>query len=484
MRQIRNGPARDAVGRYSMTNRRNAFLNRRSTLAVLGGGAVAGWAAQQNLRAASTCLTLAAPQTEGPYWVEENLNRSDIRSDPSTGTVYPGVLLNLAIALQEVSTCTPLAGARVDIWHCSASGTYSDEAVQNTTGKKFLRGYQVSDDNGNVNFTTIYPGWYSGRTVHIHVRVRTYSGSTVLGEFTAQFFFDDSITDQVFAQSPYNTRGTRDTRNANDMVLTGTSGGAVLYLSLTQTATGYAAAVSIGVNLQTAAVTKPVISAGGVVSAASFQAGIAPGAWTSIFGQNLAATTLSLMAADLVNSTMPTSLGGVSVSIDGKPAFVDYVSPTLINVQAPADGNTGSVAVTVTNASGTSDAATATLAAMQPAFFASNGYVAAVSSSGEVISPSTPAKVGDQISLYGNGFGATSPSVAPGLVLETAAALTNSVVITIGGVQVVTSFAGLSSTGLYQLNVIVPNLADGDHAVLAMIGGLQTQSGVLLRVKN
>ena len=459
----------------------NFFLNRRRTLAVLGGGAMA---TRQGLRAASTCLTLAAPQTEGPYWVEENLNRSDIRSDPSTGTVYPGVLLTLAISLQEVSSCTPLAGARVDIWHCSATGTYSDEAVQSTSGKKFLRGYQVSDDNGNVNFITIYPGWYSGRTVHIHVRVRTYSGSTVLGEFTAQFFFDDTITDQVFTQSPYNARGTRDTRNTNDMVLTGTSGGSVLYPGLTQTPTGYAATASIGVNLQTSAVSKPVISAGGVVNAASFQAGIAPGAWTSIFGQNLAATTLGLSASDLANNTMPTSLGGVSVSIDGKPAFLDYVSPALINVQAPADANTGSVAVAVTNASGTSDAATATLAAMQPAFFTSNGYVAAVSSSGAVISSSAPAKIDDQISLYGNGFGATSPSVAPGLVLETAAALINSVVITIGGVQVETSFAGLSSTGLYQFNVIVPSLADGDHAVLAMIGGLQTQSGVLLSVSN
>lgn len=467
-----------------MTNRNNLFLDRRRTLAVLSGGAVAGWAVQQNLKAATTCLTLAAPQTEGPYWVEENLNRSDIRSDPSTGTVYPGALLNLAIGLQEVSTCTPLAGARVDIWHCNASGTYSDESVQNTSGKKFLRGYQISDDSGNVTFTTIYPGWYSGRTVHIHVRVRTYSGSAVLGEFTAQFFFDDSITDQVFTQSPYNTRGTRDTRNANDMVLTGTSGGSVLYLSLTQNSAGYSAAVSIGVNLQTVAVSKPAITSGGVVSAASFQAGIAPGAWTSIFGQNLAATAYGLTAADLVNSTMPTTLGGVSVSIDGKPAFIDYISPTLINVQAPADVNTGSVAVTVTNASGTSDAATATLAGMQPAFFTSSGYVAAVASSGVVVTPSAPAKVGDQISLYGNGFGVTNPSIAPGLVLETAAPLTSSVVITIGGIQVEASFAGLSSTGLYQFNLIVPNLADGDHAVMAMIGGLQTQSGVLLGLRN
>jgi len=138
--------------------------------------------------AASTCLTLAAQQTEGPYWVEENLNRSDIRTDPATGAVRPGVLLTLTINVQEVNTCAPLAGARVDLWHCDAGGTYSDESVQNSSGKKYLRGYQVTDDSGNVQFTTIYPGWYGGRTVHIHVRVRTYNGSTMIGEFTAQFF--------------------------------------------------------------------------------------------------------------------------------------------------------------------------------------------------------------------------------------------------------------------------------------------------------
>ncbi|HXA53200.1 MAG TPA: hypothetical protein VNV86_22940, partial [Candidatus Acidoferrum sp.] len=109
----------------------------------------------------------------------------------------PGVLLNLKVSLvnESGSTCMPLAGARVDIWHCDAGGTYSDEAQNNSSGKKFLRGYQTTDDTGAVNFTTIYPGWYSGRTVHIHFRIRTYSGSTKLDEFVAQIFFDDTLTD-------------------------------------------------------------------------------------------------------------------------------------------------------------------------------------------------------------------------------------------------------------------------------------------------
>jgi protocatechuate 3,4-dioxygenase beta subunit len=191
--------------------------------------------------AATSFACLDSPSaTEGPYWVDEMLNRSDIRVDPADGSVRPGVLLALSINVHQVTSagCVPLAGAHVDIWHCDAAGTYSDEAANGSVGKKFLRGYQISDDSGAVQFTTIYPGWYSGRTVHIHVRVRTFSGSQVLDEFTSQFFFDDSLTDQVFTQSPYNTRLARDTRNANDMVLTGMTNGSTMFLNIAQTAVG------------------------------------------------------------------------------------------------------------------------------------------------------------------------------------------------------------------------------------------------------
>ena len=159
------------------------------------------------------------------------------------------MLLNLKanVLNENGSTCVPLAGAKVDIWHCDAGGIYSDETANNSKGKKFLRGYQVTDDNGAVNFVTVYPGWYSGRTVHIHFRIRTYSGTTQLGEFVAQIFFDDAVTDTVFQNAPYNTRPNRDTRNTNDMVLTGTRTGAVVYADLTQTALGYSAAATIGV---------------------------------------------------------------------------------------------------------------------------------------------------------------------------------------------------------------------------------------------
>ena len=453
-------------------------------LGGVGAAALLG-PASEDAQAQVSCVPIAAEQTEGPYWVEEMLNRTDIRVDPSNGSVTPGVLLALSINVRENSgaICAPLVGAHVDLWHCDAAGLYSDVAANGTVGRKFLRGYQVTDDNGNAQFTTIYPGWYSGRAIHIHVRIRTYSGSQQLDQFTAQLFFDDTLTDQVFTLAPYNTRRARDTRNSNDMVLTGTRG-TVLYPTLTKTAAGYSGAVDIGVNLKMPAVSKAVIGSSGVVNSASFQAGVSPGAWITIFGQNLAASTHALTTSELVNGALPTTLNGVSVTIDNKQAFIQYVSPTQINVQAPADSNSGSVQVLVTNASGTSDPVTATLQPIQPAFFASQNYVAAVRSEGTIITSAQPAKPGDVLSLYGTGFGPTNPVVAPGAILKDAAPLSSTPSVTIGGLPAPVSFAGLSATGLDQLNVTVPALSDGDQEVIATILGLQTKSGVLLKIKN
>ncbi len=110
----------------------------------------------------------------------------------------------------------------------------------------------------------------------------------------------------------------------------------------------------MGVNLTTPAVSKAILSTSGIVTSGGYQAGVSPGAWITIFGQNLATSTHSVTTADLVNGNLPTTLGGVSVAIDNQPAFLQYVSPTQIKVQAPSDSNSGSVRVSVTNANGTS----------------------------------------------------------------------------------------------------------------------------------
>jgi protocatechuate 3,4-dioxygenase beta subunit len=138
------------------------------------------------------------------------------------------VTLTLTINVQNLNGgCAPLAGAYADIWHCDAKGIYSDESRYNpgggtgtvtTTGQKFLRGYQITDANGQVVFTTVYPGWYSGRTIHIHMRVRTYSGTTVLSNFVTQIFFDETTNNTVLAQSAYSRTSPRDTTNASDNI--------------------------------------------------------------------------------------------------------------------------------------------------------------------------------------------------------------------------------------------------------------------------
>jgi protocatechuate 3,4-dioxygenase beta subunit len=197
----------------------------------------------------ATCV-LTAALTEGPFFVDEKLNRSDIRTDPLTGAVSAGIPLTLTFNVSRYASnaCTPLTGAYLDVWHCDSTGTYSDVSG---LSKEFLRGYQITDADGVAAFTTIYPGWYSGRAVHIHFKLRLYAGSTKSYEFTSQFFFNDTLTDSVYTQSPYSSRGSRGTRNASDGIYNSLSATdkAGLTLQTSRTADGYAGVISLGVNV-------------------------------------------------------------------------------------------------------------------------------------------------------------------------------------------------------------------------------------------
>lgn len=197
--------------------------------------------------AALSCV-LTPSLTEGPYFVDVRLNRSDIRIEPSDGSVVEGAPLTLDVQLVRVSgnSCLPVSGAAVDVWHCDSKGVYSDVSDPgfSTKGKKFLRGFQTSDANGMVRFTTIYPGWYSGRAVHIHFKVRTNIESSNGYELTSQWFFDDTLSDQVFANAPYAAKGTRDRRNANDDIYR--QGGSQLVLPVVKSGDGYTASYVIG----------------------------------------------------------------------------------------------------------------------------------------------------------------------------------------------------------------------------------------------
>jgi protocatechuate 3,4-dioxygenase beta subunit len=177
--------------------------------------------------ATSLCVLETPDLTEGPYWVDAAPNRSDIVANSSSatsngGVAQQGVPLKLTIrVLDDANGCSPWVGAQVDVWHANAKGVYSDERSEGTSGEDFLRGYQLTDSEGAVTFETIYPGWYSGRAVHIHVRVRSAEGATKALNWTTQIFFSDTQNDAVFERaSGYTARGLPDTTDETDQVFT------------------------------------------------------------------------------------------------------------------------------------------------------------------------------------------------------------------------------------------------------------------------
>ena len=232
-------------------NPRGSILTRREVVALLG---AAGYAALSGYRLAPAARTTARPpcvvrpeQTEGPYFVDESLRRSDLRTDPSDGSIKPGIPIDLAILVSrmENARCQPLVGVQVDIWHCDHEGVYSDvqDPRFNTVGKKFLRGCQVTDEQGRAQFTTIYPGWYAGRTVHIHIKIRSPSTERRGFEFTSQLYFDDTLSDRIYTAVPYGGRGARTTRNEMDGIYR--RGGSQLLLELVPQGAGYAASFHV-----------------------------------------------------------------------------------------------------------------------------------------------------------------------------------------------------------------------------------------------
>jgi protocatechuate 3,4-dioxygenase beta subunit len=241
-------------------------LSRREVLAVfgLGGVSVAALAAcgpsalgsaeaTPTITAAATATALAGlpacvavPElTEGPYYVDGALERSDIRTDSADGTTSEGVplALNWLVSTVDGDACLPLQGAVVDVWHCDAEGVYSgvSERGFDTTGHDFLRGVQRTDAEGRAAFQTIYPGWYQGRAVHIHFKIRMDPDDAAGYELTSQLFFPDDLNDAVFASAPYERNP--DTPNNADGIF-GESDGTTMLQPL-ESGDGYAATFSI-----------------------------------------------------------------------------------------------------------------------------------------------------------------------------------------------------------------------------------------------
>lgn len=234
---------------------RDGSLSRRGAIAKLGGLAVgalgaSAWGARELLDADDAAAAGTGPaavasglvscvlspeMTEGPYYVEGDKVRRNITEGKA------GVPLTLRLTVLNVSTCKPIKNAAVDIWHCDAGGVYSATSVQSTEDLTFLRGIQRTDKNGLAIFKTVYPGWYSGRTVHIHLKAYL-GGQTV---HTGQLFFPDSLTDAVYQRSPYSQRPSRDMRNAADSIFR--NGGKRSLLKLKKNGSGYIGSISMGV---------------------------------------------------------------------------------------------------------------------------------------------------------------------------------------------------------------------------------------------
>ena len=225
------------------------------TAAAAAGTPAAATAAQTSVAIGSGVVVLPScvvrpALTEGPYFVDEKLNRSDIRSDPSTNALKPGVPLGLTFFVSKVSgtSCLPLASAIVDLWHCDALGVYSDATdptFGSTKGTKFLRGYQVTDANGRAAFTTIWPGWYQGRAVHVHFKIRATAANGQVSDFSSQLFFDEALNDQIFALSPYAQKGVSGRlRNTGDGIFQ--QSGGKLTIAPTKSGDGYVTTFDIG----------------------------------------------------------------------------------------------------------------------------------------------------------------------------------------------------------------------------------------------
>jgi protocatechuate 3,4-dioxygenase beta subunit len=227
------------------------LLSRREALAAAGAGALALYgvacgddnkatptstAATGNSSAESASCVLTPEQTEGPYYIADSLIRRDITEDRD------GTPLELRLRVQDAESCDSVKNATVEVWHSDALGVYSGFG-QASGERTFLRGGQKSDADGNVTFRTIYPGWYQGRTPHIHVKVHA-GGEEV---HTGQLYFDDDVSAAVYRKAPYESRGEPTTTNSTDGVYA--NGGDQSVLALTKDGDGYVGRLALGVRV-------------------------------------------------------------------------------------------------------------------------------------------------------------------------------------------------------------------------------------------
>jgi uncharacterized protein (TIGR03118 family) len=237
----------------------------------------------------------------------------------------------------------------------------------------------------------------------------------------------------------------------------------------------------------------PSFTSAGLVNGASFQAPLAPNTWASVLGGALAFTSRSWASTDFSGVNLPTVIDGVSVSVNGAPASISYVSPSQVDFLIPANAAQGTAQIQLTSNGQVSAIASVNLLATAPSFFwlTGNKYIASTHPNGTITGPATlisgvttPVLPGETIALYGNGFGATSPAAPSGTTLTAPLSLVALPAVTIGGVAANVTYAGLVEPGIYQINVTVPaSLPAGDAAVVATAGGQPSQANAFLSVQ-
>jgi protocatechuate 3,4-dioxygenase beta subunit len=217
------------------------LITRRSALVKAGGfvaalGAAGRWrfGSAGEAQAAPVACVLTPEMTEGPYYISGEKLRRNITDG------RPGAPLSLKLRVVDAATCRPIKNAAVDIWHADAGGIYSGFG-SGASSRTFMRGIQKTDANGVATFQTVYPGWYMGRTVHIHVKVHV--GGDVV--HTGQLFFADSVTDAVYRKTPYSSRPNRDVRNAQDNIYL--DGGSKSIVKIAKSGKGYTGTLTMGV---------------------------------------------------------------------------------------------------------------------------------------------------------------------------------------------------------------------------------------------
>ncbi len=431
-------------------------------------------------------LTLTPSTTEGPYYPDrlplDQDNDLIVLNDsvtPAIGTVswISGRVLDRA--------GSPVRNALVEIWGADDLGSYiHSNGINRAAGRRDAnyQGYGrfQTASNGEYLFRVVKPGLYPGRARHMHLKAGYPGGATL----TTQLLIEgerENAGDQVLNE-------VRDAAQRASIVRP--------WVAIPDSPVGALATtfdIALGVTPSDApTAARPTIFAlGGVTHAATLRPGAAAGSWITVQGSGLSATTRGWRDTDLAGGRLPESLDGVSVRVNGAPAYVSYVSPGQINALAPDNAGDAAAQVAVSNASGASDPVSVDFRRVAPGFFQTTGEnAAALRADGTLIGPpglfpgvaTVAARPGETVVLYGTGFGPVSPAPAAGEAVRTPAPVTAAVKVHIDATPAAVAFAGLTASGLYQINVTVPDLPDGDYPVTAEVGGVRTAKFVKLRI--